>query len=684
MKKTGVLHGSSRGSAKNAGVQQTEFTSRHFGPYAPFLISAGLLLLFLSGARLAFVAMNLAHVSDIGDLLQVMAQGLRVDLASVSRLYVLPLVLFVFSRFLPGALQGPVRWVCILLLTVVVALFAFFEVITPTYLLEFGTRPERKFFEYLDAPAELIGMLWGSFRVQALTAFAVVVAAFVFAFHIHRLCFERARNWSYAKTLASVPIVLFILVVAGRSTFDGKALHPGLVAFTNDLLLNNLALNSLFSVSYARYRMLDEVDPGELYGEMPTARVQAYVRPVQKGLSHAQAVIDVPAHRKNIVIILEESLGARFVKSLGGRDLTPNLDVLARDGWWFERMYATGTRSVRGIEAVLSGFPPTPGRSVVKLLDSQSKFFTLAAMLGGAGYRTGFYYGGNSDFDNMRGFTLSNGFDYVFDEADIHEGKFRSTYGYSDEDIFDAIHERLESGDGPAEFIFTLTTSNHQPFHFPVEQGEQYKKPLFMRDNAVRYADKALGAFIRRAKASDYWKDTIFLIVADHDARVSPTLASSDSGTAEALFPLEGFHIPALIIGGGIQPKSSQYIASQIDLPTTLLGLAGIEGQHPMTGVDLTKVDEDYRGSAIMQFADHQAHLDEDGITLLRPSQPPLSGHIIHGKFVPAAGDAVKRREQRALAFALWPGMVYRAGKYTMKFCAPDTPATDCVQRRLF
>ena len=684
MNKSNLVRESIRDSFRNVFGRQTDHSKRRFGPYTPFLISAGFLLFFLSGARLAFVTMNLSHVGGIRDLLLVMTQGVRVDVASISRLYILPLLLFVFSGFLPAAFQRSIRWACVILLTVIVTLFAFFEIITPTYLVEFGTRPERKFFEYLDARAELAGMIWGSFRVQTLITFAAVAATLACAFRVHAACFERARNWSNARTLSTLPIVVLVLFIAGRSTFDGKSLHPGLVAFTNDLLLNNLALNSLFSASYARYRMLDEVDPGDLYGAMPTAQVREIVRQEQKGLMLAKDAIDVPVHPKNIVIILEESLGARFVKSLGGRDLTPNLDALARDGWWFEHMYATGTRSVRGIEAVLSGFPPTPGRSVVKLLDSQSRFFTLASMLGGAGYRSGFYYGGNSDFDNMRGFTLSNGFDYIFDEADLPNGKFRSTYGYCDEDVFNAIHKTLVSHDGPAKFIFTLTTSNHQPFHFPVSKGEQYGKPLFTRDNAVRYADKALGAFLRRARSADYWDNTIFLIVADHDARVTNTYAEGDQAAAEAIFPLEGFHIPALIMGGGIESKISRFIASQIDLPTTLLGLAGIDGPHPMTGVDLSKVDETYGGRAMMQFADYQAYLDEGGLTLLRPSRPPLSGRIIHGKFAPITGDAAAVRERRALAFALWPGVVYRAGDYVVNICAPEVPETNCIKRRSF
>lgn len=646
------------------------------GPYFPFVVSAAIIVVLLSASRMLLLCLNVSHVDSFRDVSGVLTQGLRVDLASLSRLYLIPIVLFAVSRVLPPAWRVPIRWFCIVAVTLSTASFAFFEAVTPTYILEYGTRPERKFFEYLDARTELYGMLWHSYRVEVVVAFAVTCAVAMAAFVLHRRWFEQTVDWRFGHIAVSLPVVIVLLVVAGRSTFDGKPLHPGQVAFTNDLLLNNLALNSLFSAAYARYRMLEEVRPESLYGQMAGGSVRRIV-----GVQRSRHPFSVPSERKNIVIILEESLGARFVASLGGRNLTPNLERLSHEGWWFERMYATGTRSVRGIEAVLSGFLPTPGRSVVRLVDSQSRFFTLATLLHEAGYRNGFFYGGNSDFDNMRGFTLSNGFDYVFDENNIEHGSFRSTYGYCDDDVFDAIHATLSHHTDQANFIATLTSSNHQPFHFPVSDSDNYTLPLFTRDNAVRYADDALGRFMRRAREADYWDNTIFLIVADHDARVPGQASPTDAaGTTdiEKIFPLEGFHIPALILGGGIAPQRTAYIASQIDLPTTLLSLAGISAPHPMPGVDLTTVPADYPGRAIMQFADHQAHLEGDNLTVLRPSQPPLSGRIVDGRFVTQGDTAAQVRAEHALAYALWPGIVFRAGEYQLGACARSDAEQPC------
>lgn len=639
------------------------------GPFAPFLFSACIVLVFLTLFRTGLSLYYADHLASGGDYVTILLQGLRVDAASISRLYVLPLLLWLVAQFLPAPLRRAVAFACVTWLTLACVLFVFFEVITPSFLHEYGTRPERKFFEYLTSPRETFGMLWLSFRLEVVSAVTAVVASVWLFVRWHARWFAEAPAFSAKRTLLITPLVLVMLFAAARSTVDGKPLHPGQVAFTNDIVANNLPLNSLFSASYAAYRMLEEVQPAALYGNMPERDIRAIVDPDRQRAANYSMTVTAPPHPKHIVVILEESLGARFVKSLGGRDIAPNLDALAAEGWWFERMYATGTRSVRGIEAVLSGFLPTPGRAIVRLVDSQTSFFTLATLLDEAGYRSGFYYGGRSDFDNMRGFTLSNGFHYVFDQDDIVDGRFRSTYGYCDDDIFAAIDNTLAQATSP-QFMVVLTTSNHQPFEFPVTPQEHYETPLNSRDNAARYADAALGRFIRHAQSAPYWEDTIVLVVADHDARVSDflmekraTAISDGNGT----FPVEGFHIPALFVGGAITPRRSGFIASQIDLPVTILGLAGITGPHPMVGIDLTTVGEDYAGRAIMQFADQHAHLEGKRLTVLRPSRSPLSGDY-DGKSLRWDGNGIPADAgPRVLAHALWPSMVYLKDEYRMK-----------------
>ena len=185
-------------------------------------------------------------------------------------------------------------------------------------------------------------------------------------------------------------------------------------------------------------------------------------------------------------------------------------------------------------------------------------------MLARSGYRSEFVYGGESHFDNMRGFFTGNGFQKVVDRRDM-KPVFEGSWGASDEDLFDKSLERLKTLHAANKPFFTLifSSSNHEPFEFPDGKIALHEQPKQTVNNAVKYADFALGKFIRAAKQQDYWRDTVFLIVADHDNRVY----------GDSLVPVHKFHIPGLILGADIEPKRIKPFASQIDLGPTLLSL---------------------------------------------------------------------------------------------------------------
>ena len=344
------------------------------------------------------------------------------------------------------------------------------------------------------------------------------------------------------------------------------------------------------------------------------------------------------------------------LKSLGGLPVTPELEKLKGEGWWFEQLYATGTRSVRGIEAVIAGFPPTPARSVVKLSLAQQNFYTLAAGLGKQGYHTEFVYGGEAHFDNMRSFFTGNGFQSVVDQAQM-KPKFVGSWGASDEDLFDKSLERLKHlhAQGKPFFSLIFSSSNHEPFEFPDGKIDLHDSSKQTVNNAVKYADFALGKFIREAKRQDYWKDTVFLIVADHDNRVY----------GNSLVPIKKFHIPGLILGADIQPKRIPTIASQVDLGPTLLSLLGVSSDHPMIGRDFAR-DDATPGRALIQFNDYFAWLEGENATILRPGQAPLLAkyEAASGKVDFNAGTPGKAQVEQAMAHVMLPSLLYREQRY--------------------
>jgi phosphoglycerol transferase len=447
-----------------------------------------------------------------------------------------------------------------------------------------------------------------------------------------------------------------------------------MVYFSSDNLVNSLILNSSYSVLVDLYNLGGEKSAQDLYGSMPENEIIQQVRESTSS-NPADFVSDItptlayhPATnqgpRKNIVIILQESLGTRHVGGLGGLPLTPNIDQLIREGWNLANLYATGTRSVRGIEAITTGFSPSPSRSVVKLSKSQHDFFSIASFLQEQGYYTQFIYGGESHFDNMKSFFLGNGFVDIRDLATFAQPKFVGSWGASDEDLFNQADIELTRLSQQKQPFFSLifTASNHSPYDFPEGCIELYNSPAGTRENAVKYADCALGKFILKAKNASYWKDTIFLVISDHDSRIS----------SASVFPIEHFKIPAIIFGDSIAPRLDLRLSSQLDIPPTLLSLAGVDGSHPMIGHDLSRNIDPEKQRAIMQYGTDYAWMNKDYAIILRANEAPRvyshDGHTL-GQQVPGIDSRIMAR---ARANALWANLAYQKGYYSFSNTAPN------------
>jgi phosphoglycerol transferase MdoB-like AlkP superfamily enzyme len=304
---------------------------------------------------------------------------------------------------------------------------------------------------------------------------------------------------------------------------------------------------------------------------------------------------------------------------------------------------------------VAAGFPPTPAQAVLKLGKAQENFYTLARTLAARGYATDFIYGGEGHFDNMAGFFLRNGFQRFIDQHDYERPVFRGSWGVSDEDLFERAHQEfLAHGDKPF-FALVFSSSFHSPFEFPDGRIELYEEPKGTPHNAVKYADYALGAFFRKARQAPYWDNTLFLVVADHDARVF----------GASLVPIERVHVPGLILGKSIAPRRHAKPASQIDLAPTLLSLMGIESEHPMIGHDLTRLPAEFPGRAVMQYENNHAYLRGAQVVIHEPHKPPRHFRNEGGRLQPAEAPD-RELEREALAHALWPSLAYRQMSYRL------------------
>lgn len=653
-------------------MNNQSFPSALFSGHLRFIIRMFLLsLVLLSLSRLLLMAWQWDRVEPTGKLLSMILQGIRADIIMVSFWALIPILTLPLWR--PNTWRKGWEKFTYWWSVAGLGLFIFMELATPAFLMQYDLRPNRIFVEYLKYPKEVFSTLWYGFRAPFLGGIFLTVLITVLSSKLIKDKKNHSYKISYLYLVLIWPLLILVLAMGIRSTTQHRPANPALFAITGDAMVNSLVINSSYSVVFAIYNMKHEAKSSEIYGEMATPDIlkQNLDWPWLKNYQFTNAkyptVHQQPAAIQrekplNLVIVLEESLGATFVESLGGVPVTPNLEKLKEQGWWFEQLYATGTRSVRGIEAVVAGFMPTPAQSTVKLSLSQKNFFTIADLLERKGYHTEFIYGGEAHFDNMRGFFTGNGFEQIIDFKNIKNPQFVGSWGASDEDLFNHAHQHLTQLHEQQQPFFSLifTSSNHSPFEFPDGRIELHEQPKQVVNNAVKYADYALGEFMKKAQASAYWQDTLFLIVADHDNRVY----------GNSLVPVNKFHIPGLILGADIKPEKINPIASQIDLAPTLISLMGISSEHPMLGRDFA-ADKTSPGRALIQFDDTFALMEEQPgdthkLTILKPSGEAVAAQYNfpsrHVTLLPdpaAAPDAIK-----ALAHVLLPSLLYREQTY--------------------
>jgi phosphoglycerol transferase MdoB-like AlkP superfamily enzyme len=647
-------------SSSELGTQKTSHNL-----FQAIVIFSVISLLIMSLSRIGMSLWQAERVSDAQGWGYILLQGLRVDFASLCWLWgIAALGTVVFAG---EHLVGRV-WLTILRVWLTLGLWVvvFLEASSPSFIAEYGFRPNRLYVEYLVYPKEVLSMLWAGRKGELILSALITVGTLWGGWWLSGKLTQYVRfpKWYWRPVLAV--IVIAITVLGARSSLGHRPLNPSLVAFSDDPLVNSLVLNSSFSLIFAIKQMSNEEDASKVYGKLADAKVidivrresgrplSAFTSSTIPTLSFNQA--SYTGKPKNLVIILQESLGARFVGSLGGLPLTPNIDELSKQGWFFENLYATGTRSVRGIEAVTTGFTPTPARAVVKLGKSQTGFFTIADLLKQHGYTTQFIYGGESHFDNMRSFFLGNGFTDIVDQGDYKDPAFVASWGVSDEDLLFRADEEFSRmhKEGKPFFSLVFSSSNHDPYEFPDDRIELYEQPQYTMHNAVKYADYAVGEFFKKAKKSDYWKDTLFLVVADHDSRVG----------GAALIPVSRFRIPGLILGDGIDAKRDPRVVSQIDMSPTLISLLGISDSYPMLGRDLTTMPDSWPGRAMMQYDKNFGLLEGNKMTILQPELPPesVTYDFVTEKLTPTTLN--KPQAEAALGWALWGSLAYNKMLY--------------------
>jgi phosphoglycerol transferase MdoB-like AlkP superfamily enzyme len=620
--------------------------------FSPVFLAAAVALAISAGTRLVLALRpDLGPVGGLGDWVRVLGYGLAFD--ALAALYVLaPAVLWV--ALVPGRLARS-------RLHRAFALFAFGALVFASLLAavsewlfwdEFGGRFNFIAVDYLLYTHEVLLNVWQSYPVGRLLLLLAALSGAL------TLLLRRPLWHGAGMPLAWRPALIMIAAWSLAIAASLRWVDSDARSFASRDAANDLAGNGLYELFAANRR--NELGYDRHYATLGPGEDLALVRAalgVADGPGVERLIAPPRAERRlNVVLVSVESLGAEFLGAYGNPGgLTPNLDRLARESLWFSEVYATGNRTVRGLEALSLALPPTPGQSIVRRPNNDT-LFSLGSVFEDKGYGVLFAYGGYGYFDNMNAFFEAN--DYrVVDRRAIPAKRieFENVWGVADEHLFDQVLEEIDR-DHAAQpqrpvFAHVMTTSNHRPYTYPA--GRIDIAPGTGRDGAVKYSDYAIGRFLEGARRRAWFDDTVFVITADHGASARGTMR----------IPVEKYLIPLFVYSPKhIAPARVERLMSQIDVGPTVLGLLDVRYYSKFFGRDVLASPPQSDRAFV---ANYQAlgYLRGDRLALLYPKRRTEVFRVdARRNPVEPVNDPLLVRE--AIAFYSAASYVFRSGLY--------------------
>ena len=502
------------------------------------------------------------------EILSTFWRALRLDISMAAYISVLPAIFYIILLFLPS-----VKIPKIIAKSYVIFFVTLFSTIAISNLnlyREWGSKINYRAVDMaFNSPKEAIASTSSSPLILLFSIlFAYLVCSIYISskFILYKIA-DRTKSLGIKLTLSF--LVLITLFLAIRGGWQLTPINQSMAYFSNNIVLNHAAVNT-------EWNLIQDVINNKFDNENPYKYYEKYeAKKIVSALfkKPSQSTVKVlKSERPNIVLIVLESFTAELVGSLGGEQgVTPNIDNLAAEGILFEQVYAAAGRTDKGITATISGFPAQAIRSIIKQNAKHEKLPAIAQELALNSYSTSFYYGGESEFFNIKSYILSHGYKTLVDKHSFLSKDMNSKWGTYDEKVFSKQMKDMDTVKQPF-FSTILTLTNHEPFELPV-------KSHFPGDNVENkfrsttfYTDSCLGAYLKEAKKKPWYKNTLFVILADHSHRLPANLAEHDP---------RRYRIPLLFFGNMIKPEFRgtriSKTGNQTDLVATILNQLNID-----------------------------------------------------------------------------------------------------------
>lgn len=534
---------------------------------------AALSLLFYLFARVEFLTWNWAHYrsKDISDIAWAFLLGLRFDISAIC-MSLAPVALW---SFWPWPEKRRRLWE-----TVAYWLYAPFFLAFMIMNLgdtEFVNFAGRRFsydalFIVGEMDTKMAGVL-GSYWHLALVNFTVMGLVLWAAWRIlHRpspRVYALAGRRQIPYYAAGVFVVLALLVIGVRGGLQKKPMTIVNAHVFAAPILNNLVLNSTFTFMKS-------------YGA-PTVSHEIYFSDRNEMLSHLNGFIKGPSllegyrmtKPQNVVVIILESFSLEYMGEVnGGKGFTPFLDSLADKSLFFKNGFANARRSIEGVAAVTAGIPAMMNEPFISSHFSSNYFVGLGSVLTAQKYPTSFFHGGGNGTMYFDSFAKSAGFENYYGSNEYPDQRDNDgTWGIFDEPFLQFMKTKLDGMKQPF-FASVFTLSSHNPYRIPDQYKGKFPKGPQEILESVAYSDYALQRFFEEAAKAPWYKDTLFVLTADH---------TGVNYRPENENELARFRVPVIFFHPDYEwPKDidRDQVVQQIDILPSVMDFLGIENKE--------------------------------------------------------------------------------------------------------
>ncbi len=535
----------------------------------------GFWVVYFLCARLIFLGYHIDQTKllTLETLAGVFWNGIRMDLSMAGYLSILPFLWVGFSNFIKKSVFEGSLFSYTLILVFILTLIVVVDLEVYNV---WDYRLDATPLNYLSSPREAIASVRSSPFIRLILSYILLLI--VASYFVYRIIAKKINNWKHIKKMPFIPVVILFtaaLIIPIRGGFGIAPMNQSTVYFSDSNFANISAVNASWNFfSSLVNKTYDKVNP---YTYLPKDEIASSMAQLYK--EEGTPITIINADKPNVLIVIWESFTEKVVdKKINGQEVTPYFNRLKKEGVYFSNAYASGDRTDKGLIAVLSGYPAQPTQSIIKEPSKTQKLPILTKDFQALDYRTEFYYGGETEFANIKSYLFTADYEQITDLNTLSDDLFLTKWGVHDEIVFNRFLNDHQVIRNKPFFSTLLTISSHEPFDVPLDStvfSGSDEESLYM--NSLYYTDREFGKFIDSARTQPWWNNTVVIVVGDHGHRLPETGNKADN-----------FRIPMLWTGGAVKSRNTiEDIVSQLDIAKSLSEIMGIPSKQYEWGRNL-------------------------------------------------------------------------------------------------